>query len=280
MFAACCVASGIILHNGQNVRKTIEVFDVQATTIPSSSSTDFLPEENNTKVVLLSEKTAMYPEYVFEPTDEKAYFISDSVLKDIPYENGEDTTYSYSKYDEIALTGKNDLRYWEITINGKKYYVDSQSITTDKSVIEEMQEAERKAEEERLRKEEEERKRQEQEQQQQRSSYSNNWDGSKLTRSKGVNYGPTGKETYYNLPMGGVVSIMRNMGFSEEDYPYWVRDDGCKMLGPYIMVAANLDAHPRGTTVECSLGTALVCDTGGFASMAEGWNWLDIAVNW
>jgi hypothetical protein len=50
------------------------------------------------------------------------------------------------------------------------------------------------------------------------------------------------------------------------------------MLGPYVMVAANLNLFPRGTTVECSLGTALVCDTGGFAESNP--TQLDIAVNW
>ena len=58
---------------------------------------------------------------------------------------------------------------------------------------------------------------------------------------------------------------MRNMGFDEENYPYWVRDDGAKMLGNYIMCAADLNLRPRGSVVESSLGLALVCDTGGFA---------------
>ena len=72
---------------------------------------------------------------------------------------------------------------------------------------------------------------------------SSDWDGPVLTAFAGVNYGPSGKETYYNLDMSGVVSIMRSMGNTDE---YWVRDDGCKMLGDYIMVAAGLSAHPRG----------------------------------
>ena len=78
--------------------------------------------------------------------------------------------------------------------------------------------------------------------------------------------------------MQGVVSIMRGMGFSEEEYPYWVREDGVKMLGQYVMVAAHLGVFPRGTTVESSLGTALVCDTGGFA--ASNPTQLDIATAW
>lgn len=102
-----------------------------------------------------------------------------------------------------------------------------------------------------------------------------NWNGSILTKSAGVNYGPSGKETYYNLNMSGVVNIMRNMGNNDE---YWVRNDGCKMLGNYIMVAANLNVHPRGSLVETSLGTGIVCDTGGFASGNA--TQLDIATTW
>ena len=101
------------------------------------------------------------------------------------------------------------------------------------------------------------------------------WNGPKLTKSKGVNYGPTGKETYYNLNMSGVVSMMRNRGYDATNYPYWVRNDGCKMLGPYIMVAANLSHFPRGSIVNTSLGQGLVCDTGHL-----GWSQLDLATVW
>lgn len=96
-----------------------------------------------------------------------------------------------------------------------------------------------------------------------------------LTRSAGVFNGPSGKETYYNLNMSGVVRIMKNMGY---DYSYWVRDDGVKMFGPYVMVAANLEIRPKGTILETSLGTAMVCDTGSFAQNNP--RQLDIAVNW
>lgn len=104
-------------------------------------------------------------------------------------------------------------------------------------------------------------------------------EGSALTAYAGVYYNVNGnKETYYNLNMSGVVNIMRGCGFSEEEYPYWVREDGVKMLGPYVMVAANLDTYPRGATVYTSLGIGLVCDTGGFA--ANNPTQLDIAVSW
>ncbi len=104
------------------------------------------------------------------------------------------------------------------------------------------------------------------------------WDGPVLNSYIGTIEGPSGKETYYNLPMGGVIDIMRNAGFSEEEYPYWVRDDGCKMLGDYIMVAADLSIRPRGSLVDCSLGKAIVCDTGEF--IYSNPYQLDIAVTW
>lgn len=104
------------------------------------------------------------------------------------------------------------------------------------------------------------------------------WSGQVLSPQAGVVQGPSGKETYYNLDMSGVVSIMRQMGYDEANYTYWVRNDGCKMLGNYIMVAADLNLRPRGSVIECSLGTALVCDTGGFAA-ADPYQ-LDIAVTW
>ncbi|MBQ6315271.1 MAG: hypothetical protein IKE85_09395 [Mogibacterium sp.] len=101
------------------------------------------------------------------------------------------------------------------------------------------------------------------------------WKGPVLSRSRGSVQGPSGKETYYNLNMAGVVSIMRSMGNTDE---YWVREDGCKMLGDYIMVAANLNLRPRGSIVETSLGQAIVCDTGGFAKKNP--TQIDIAVTW
>lgn len=108
--------------------------------------------------------------------------------------------------------------------------------------------------------------------------YNGSYDGPVLTRSAGRITGPSGEETYYNLKMDGVVRIMRDMGFSEQEYPYHVREDGVKMLGDYIMVAANLDLRPRGSLIDTSLGKGIVCDTGGFA--AANPTQLDIAVEW
>ena len=100
--------------------------------------------------------------------------------------------------------------------------------------------------------------------------------GDHLTKSGGVYYGPSGKETYYNLNMNSVVSNAQNMGIEGE---YWVREDGCKMYGDYIICAADLNVHPRGSLVESSLGTCIVLDTGGFTTNGSGVA-LDIAVDW
>lgn len=103
-------------------------------------------------------------------------------------------------------------------------------------------------------------------------------EGGKLTKSLGIFYGPSGKESWYNLPMEGVVSIMRHQGYTETKYPYWVRDDGVKMLGDFVMCAANLEHRPRGSIIDTSLGEAIVCDTGPFALSDP--TAVDIAVEW
>jgi len=97
----------------------------------------------------------------------------------------------------------------------------------------------------------------------------------KLNAAAGRVNGPTNEETYYNLDMSKVVDTMRRKGFSEEDYPYYIREDGVKMLGDYVMVAADLSIHPRGVIVETSLGQGLVCDTGDFTE-----DIYDVATDW
>lgn len=96
-----------------------------------------------------------------------------------------------------------------------------------------------------------------------------------LNRTLGTVMGPSGKETFYNLDMSGVIAIMQNMGYYAD---YWVREDGVKMYGDYIMVAADLSIRPKGTIVQTSLGMGIVVDTGGFA--ATNPYQLDIATTW
>lgn len=94
-----------------------------------------------------------------------------------------------------------------------------------------------------------------------------------LNANIGKVQGPQEIEKYYNLPMDRVVQTMRNKGYSELEYPYYIREDGVKMLGDFVMVAAN--KYPRGTVVETSLGQGIVCDT--HESNEE---FIDIAVEW
>lgn len=107
------------------------------------------------------------------------------------------------------------------------------------------------------------------------SSIPTEWSGNRLTKQAGTVQGPSGKETYYNLNMSGVVSRLHRMGYSGE---YWVRDDGVKMFGNYILVAASFDIRPIGTILPTSLGMGIVADTGGFARYNK--YQLDIATTW
>lgn len=106
-------------------------------------------------------------------------------------------------------------------------------------------------------------------------TYNYNWTGPKLNAYSGRVQGPSGSETFYNLDMSGVIKICQSQGIYGE---YWVRSDGAKMYGNYIMCAANLNLRPRGSLVETSLGTGIVVDTGTFAQGNP--TGLDIATNW
>ena len=101
------------------------------------------------------------------------------------------------------------------------------------------------------------------------------YQGPALTKGMGTMQGPAGMEQWYNLDMTPVIRQLAQKGVFGE---YWVRGDGCKMYGPFIMVAANYELHPYATLVETSLGIGIVCDTGGFAQKDP--TAVDIAVNW
>ena len=105
--------------------------------------------------------------------------------------------------------------------------------------------------------------------------YAVNWDGPVLTKEAGTVAGPSGQEYYDNLDMQPVIDRLLQAGYEGE---YWVREDGVKMFGDYIMVAAAYWVHPLGTVLETTLGTAIVGDTGGFAKLSP--YAIDIATNW
>lgn len=87
--------------------------------------------------------------------------------------------------------------------------------------------------------------------------------------------GPSGQETYYNLNMKNCVKRLHDLGYEGE---YWVREDGCKMFGDYIMCAADFSIRPLGTILESSLGYCIVADTGEF--IYSNPTQIDIAVTW
>ena len=97
-----------------------------------------------------------------------------------------------------------------------------------------------------------------------------------LTKGGGVNYHNGRKETYYNLCMEKVTENARKNGIYGA---YWLREDGAKMWGHYVIVAAPLDVYPYGSIIEAtSLGDAIVLDTGAFAVTNK--NQIDIATGW
>ncbi len=98
----------------------------------------------------------------------------------------------------------------------------------------------------------------------------------RLTATKGIAYGPVGKESYYNLDMSMIVCRMQRKAFPGV---YWIRQDGCKMYGAFVMVAADFNIFPIGSIVPTTLGPSVVTDTGSFTRNGSG-VMFDIATSW
>ncbi|MBQ2638324.1 G5 domain-containing protein [Candidatus Saccharibacteria bacterium] len=80
------------------------------------------------------------------------------------------------------------------------------------------------------------------------------------------------QETYYDLPMSGVMAFCGKSSYA-------VRDDGAKIDDEgYILVAADLSRYPRCSIVETSLGLGKVYDTGSFALTNP--EQFDLATDW
>ena len=96
--------------------------------------------------------------------------------------------------------------------------------------------------------------------------------GSLLTAQLGTVQYNGHKETWYNLDMSRCVKRAQDMGIPCE---YWEREDGCKMFGPWVIVAAD-PSVTRYTFIETSRGTGIVLDrhTAGDPKL------YDLAVTW
>lgn len=98
-----------------------------------------------------------------------------------------------------------------------------------------------------------------------------------LSKSRGADYftdsqGVSHRETYYDLPMGAVMSACGGGN-------YTVRADGAKVdRDGYILIAANYGRYPRCSVVETSMGLGKVYDTGGFAARHP--DGFDLATDW
>ena len=194
-------------------------------------------------------------ENIFDDVEETYYAAEDLELLAAPFASASSVA-SLDYNTEIYIVGKNDYQYWKAEYENLAVYVDKDLLMEEKYIppapaptpapVVEVS-----------------------------PTYTGSYSGAVLTRQAGVVMGPSGKETYYNLPMGGVISIMQGAGYN---YQYWEREDGVKMYGDYVLAACAFSIRPRGTIVETSLGTAICADTGTFAYSNP--YQVDIAVNW
>lgn len=93
-----------------------------------------------------------------------------------------------------------------------------------------------------------------------------------LTAKLGVLEVDGRKESWYDLPMQNVVDKAQDMGIPCD---YWVRDDGVKMFGQWVIVAAH-KSKTRYTRVQTSLGEGIILDY----HCVDDPNLYDIATDW
>ena len=79
-------------------------------------------------------------------------------------------------------------------------------------------------------------------------------------------------ETWYDLPMENVIQRSQAAGIPCE---YWIRDDGVKMFGQWVIVAAH-PSKTRYTMVQTSLGEGIILDT----HEMNDTELIDIATDW
>ena len=105
----------------------------------------------------------------------------------------------------------------------------------------------------------------------------------------GYAQGELGVEGYYNfkyLYSDIIINNMREFGYSQDEYPYWLREDGVCMLGDYVMCCTGRE-YKYGDIIPTSLGEGIVCDHAPFGAYIkheeygiDGVYVLDIYTNW
>ena len=80
-------------------------------------------------------------------------------------------------------------------------------------------------------------------------------------------------ETFYNLSMKRVVQRAKANGIPGE---YWEAENGCKMLGDYIICAGAKNRY--GEIIDTSLGRGIIIDSGDFEKTEP--TTIDIATTW
>lgn len=229
----------------------------EESTIEENTQEDVVLVEDTQQEELITEEAAeesevstieIEGEILYDPVEEYTMYVGTSVLRERSEPDSSDNTNIVTRLDpgtEITVVGTRDDEWVAIesSINEDEITYVSGDYIQDTAPEE--------------------------------ATYNWDWSGEILNKSNGRVAGPSGNETYYNMDMSYVVERLQNKGYEGS---YWVRDDGVKMFGDYVMVAAAFDIRPIGTLLETTLGTGIVCDTGTYI------NWdhtgLDVAVSW
>lgn len=134
---ACCVwvLSGVqdTQHIQQNMFVALADNDLISTN-QADFEIEVAEKVEETEGLIVQEKIAMRPEYIFDDSNETMYTLHSTQLKKEPYDDAE-IQQDLTRFSELKITGKNNLKYWRTNIEGIDYYVNSEELTSDTNYV-------------------------------------------------------------------------------------------------------------------------------------------------
>lgn len=83
---------------------------------------------------IIDEKVAVFPEYDFENIYTSGFALKETAIKEQPSDTSK-TIRVLNAYEEIKITGINNLDFWRVNLSGNDFYVNKNDITLSKASL-------------------------------------------------------------------------------------------------------------------------------------------------
>lgn len=132
--AVISITGGALLPNVTSEYTTESIFKMYAENSNTYNETAIFKEIENNEGIVIDEKEAINPMYVFTDTDEIKYASSSVPLQLEPSDTGESYTISEAG-EELHINGYNDMGYAKIVYDEKELFVKEENLTEDATEV-------------------------------------------------------------------------------------------------------------------------------------------------